>query len=48
MKAIDRLDDTEAKLADTEKEFDKARKQAKAARDQFNDLKKQRFVRLTS
>jgi septal ring factor EnvC (AmiA/AmiB activator) len=38
-----RLDDVENKLADTEKEAEKARKDSKAARDNFNELKKQRF-----
>ncbi|KIM86142.1 hypothetical protein PILCRDRAFT_334633 [Piloderma croceum F 1598] len=42
MKAMDRLDDVEAKLANTEKEADKARKDSKNARDQFNDVKKRR------
>lgn len=34
----------EQKLADTEKEADKARKDSKTARDQFNDIKKRRYV----
>ncbi|KAG2151543.1 RecF/RecN/SMC [Suillus clintonianus] len=42
LKAIEKLDDVEAKLADTEKEADKARKDSKNARDQFNDVKRQR------
>lgn len=42
MKAIDRLDDVEAKLLDTEREADKARKDSKSAREQFNDIKKRR------
>ncbi|TFY79840.1 hypothetical protein EWM64_g4174 [Hericium alpestre] len=42
LKAIDRLDDVEAKLAETEKEADKARKDSKNARDAFNDVKKRR------
>jgi hypothetical protein len=37
-----RLDDVEAKLADTEKEADKARKDSKSARDQFNDVRRRR------
>ena len=41
-----RLDDIESKLMDTEKEADKARKDSKSARDQFNDLKKRRWVSL--
>jgi len=42
MKAIERLDDVEAKLADTEKEADKARKDSKTARDQFSDVRRRR------
>jgi len=42
MKAMDRLDDVEARLADTEKEADKARKDTKKARDEFTDIKKRR------
>ncbi|KAI0041884.1 cohesin complex subunit psm1 [Auriscalpium vulgare] len=42
MKAIERLDDVEAKLAETEKEADKARKDSKNARDAFNDVKQRR------
>ncbi|KAI0073307.1 hypothetical protein K474DRAFT_231833 [Panus rudis PR-1116 ss-1] len=38
MKAMDRLDDVEAKLVETEK----ARKESKTAREQFNDVKKRR------
>ena len=41
---MDRLDDVEAKLADTEKEADKARKDSKSARDQFNDVKRRRYL----
>jgi structural maintenance of chromosome 1 len=41
---LDRLDDVEAKLADTEKEADKARKDSKNACDQFNDVKRKRYV----
>jgi structural maintenance of chromosome 1 len=40
------LDDVEAKLADTEKEADKARKDSKTARDQFNDVKRRRLAHL--
>lgn len=39
-----RLDDVESKLVETEKEADKARKDSKTARDQFNDVKKRRLV----
>ncbi|KAG2008796.1 cohesin complex subunit psm1 [Coprinopsis cinerea AmutBmut pab1-1] len=42
MKAMDRLDDVESKLAATEKEAEKARKDSKEARDRFNDVKKRR------
>ncbi|KDR79797.1 hypothetical protein GALMADRAFT_241878 [Galerina marginata CBS 339.88] len=42
MKAMERLDDVETKLADTEKEAEKARKDSKSARDHFNDVKKRR------
>ncbi|KAJ2928232.1 hypothetical protein H1R20_g8845, partial [Candolleomyces eurysporus] len=42
MKAMERLDDVEAKLAQTEKEADKARRDSKEARERFNDVKKRR------
>ncbi|KAG9099517.1 Structural maintenance of chromosomes protein 1 [Ceratobasidium sp. 370] len=42
MKAMDRLDDVEAKLAETEKEAEKARRESKQARDEFNEIKKKR------
>ncbi|KAK2462607.1 hypothetical protein APHAL10511_005340 [Amanita phalloides] len=42
LKAMERLGDVEAKLATTEKEAEKARKDSKHARDQFNEIKKQR------
>ncbi|KAJ3521351.1 hypothetical protein NMY22_g12355 [Coprinellus aureogranulatus] len=42
MKAMERLDDVEAKLAQTEKEAEKARKDSKEARDRFNDVKRRR------
>lgn len=42
LKAIERLDDVESKLAGTEREAEKARKDSKSARDQFNDVKKRR------
>ncbi|KAF5378785.1 hypothetical protein D9615_006938 [Tricholomella constricta] len=42
LKAIERLDDVEAKLADTEREADKARKDSKTARDDFQDVKRRR------
>lgn len=47
LKAIERLDDVEAKLADTEKEAEKARKDSKTARDQFNDVKRRRYELFT-
>jgi structural maintenance of chromosome 1 len=37
-----RLDDVEAKLAMTEKEADKARKESKTARDYYNEVKTKR------
>lgn len=42
LKAVERLDDVEAKLVETEKEAEKARKDSKNARDQFNDVKQRR------
>ncbi|KAG6813644.1 hypothetical protein H0H92_008881 [Tricholoma furcatifolium] len=42
LKAIERLEDVEAKLADTEREADKARKESKTARDEFQDVKRRR------
>lgn len=42
LKAVERLDDVEAKLVETEKEAEKARKDSKNARDQFNDVKQKR------
>nr|VWO96457.1 Structural maintenance of chromosomes protein [Ganoderma boninense] len=42
MKAVDRLDDVEAKMVETEKEAEKARKDSKSARDQFNEIKRKR------
>jgi hypothetical protein len=44
MKAIDRLEDVEAKLVDTEKEADKARKDSRNAKETFNDVKKKRYA----
>jgi len=44
LKAMERLGDVEAKLAETEKEADKARKDSKHARDQFTEIKKQRYA----
>ncbi|KAF8869575.1 cohesin complex subunit psm1 [Gymnopilus junonius] len=42
MKAMERLDDVETKLEETEREAEKARKDSKAARDHFHDVKKRR------
>ena len=42
LKAVERLDDVEAKLVETEREAEKARKDSKNARDQFNDVKLRR------
>ncbi|KAN0065181.1 Structural maintenance of chromosomes protein 1 [Thecaphora frezii] len=42
MKAVERLDDTEAKLAETEAEFEKSRREAKEARDEFSRIRKRR------
>jgi structural maintenance of chromosome 1 len=38
-----RLDDVENKLAETEKEAEKARKDSKNARDAFHDVKQRRY-----
>lgn len=42
LKAMDRLDDVEAKLIETEKEADRARKDSKSAREHFNDVRRRR------
>lgn len=44
LKAVERLDDVEARLVETEREADKARKDSKTARDQFNEIKRQRWA----
>ena len=44
MPPYSRLDDVEAKMVETEKEAEKARKDSKNARDQFNEIKRKRFV----
>lgn len=44
MKATERLDDVEHKLRDTEEEANTAKKDSKAARDRFNDVKRRRSV----
>lgn len=42
MKAMERLDEVEAKLAATTSDFDKARKSAKTAKERFTDVKNRR------
>jgi len=42
MKATERLDDVEHKLLNAEEEADAAKKESKAARDRFNDVKRRR------
>ena len=42
LKAVERLDDVEARLVETEREAEKARKDSKNARDQFHDVKQRR------
>ena len=42
MKATERLGDVEHKLRDAEGEADVAKKESKAARDRFNDVKRRR------
>ncbi|KAI8982948.1 condensin complex subunit SMC1 [Trametes punicea] len=42
LKAMDRLDDVEAKLIETEKEAEKARNDSRKAREQFNEIKRRR------
>ncbi|KAJ3297255.1 Structural maintenance of chromosomes protein 1 [Borealophlyctis nickersoniae] len=46
MRAVDRLDEVEAKLKDTASEFEAARKDAKNAKDKFDAIKQQRSVSL--
>ncbi|KAI9823899.1 MAG: Structural maintenance of chromosomes protein 1 [Thelocarpon impressellum] len=43
MRAIERLEGVESRLKSTEKDFEDARRQAKKARDDFQDVKEQRF-----
>ncbi|KIO31393.1 hypothetical protein M407DRAFT_14099 [Tulasnella calospora MUT 4182] len=45
MKALEKLDDVESKLAATDKDADKARKQSKDAREEFNRVRKERCDR---
>ena len=42
MKAIERLDEVEAKLAATSNDFEIARKEAKGAKERFTEIKNQR------
>ncbi|KAK9461324.1 RecF/RecN/SMC protein [Lipomyces oligophaga] len=42
-KAVERLDEIEGKLQDTEDEFDLARRQTKSAKDRFNSVKERRL-----
>lgn len=42
MKAFDKLGEVEAKLADTTAEFDRARQEAKEAKERFSDLQRRR------
>jgi structural maintenance of chromosome 1 len=44
MKANERLDDVASKLKDAETEADSAKKQSKAARDRFNEVRRERQV----
>lgn len=44
MKAIDRLADVQANLDDAEKEAEAARRDSKRAKDDFQELKKKRYV----
>ncbi|TAQ85403.1 hypothetical protein B7494_g6261 [Chlorociboria aeruginascens] len=43
MRAIERLDGVESRLKSTEKDFEDARRAARATRDAFNEVKKKRF-----
>ncbi|KAG8907644.1 Structural maintenance of chromosomes protein 1 [Tulasnella sp. 403] len=45
LKALEKLDDVESKLAATDRETEKARKMSKEARDEFNKVKKHRADR---
>ena len=42
MRAIDRLDDVQAKLAEADAEADRARKESREARERFTDVKRRR------
>jgi structural maintenance of chromosome 1 len=43
MRAIERLEGVESRLKTVEREFEEARKAAKRARDDFQEVKEQRF-----
>jgi structural maintenance of chromosome 1 len=43
MRAIERLDGVNSRLKSTEKEFEDARRKAKRAKEEFEDIKIQRF-----
>ena len=43
MRAIERLEGVESRLKSTEKDFEDARKRAKKAKDDFQEVKEQRF-----
>ena len=43
MRAIERLEGVESRLKTTEKDFEEARKRAKNAKDDFQEVKDQRF-----
>lgn len=45
MKAIERLEGVENRLHDTEKDFENSRKEAKKAKDKFQNVKDKRYVR---
>lgn len=44
MKAVERLEGVESRLHDTDKEFEKSRRDAKAARERFQAVKEKRLV----
>ena len=43
MRAIERLEGVESRLKTTEKDFEDARRRAKRAKDDFEEVKEQRF-----
>jgi structural maintenance of chromosome 1 len=47
MKAIERLDGVEARLKQTDKEFNAARRNAKTTKEAFNTVKQERFERFS-